>query len=162
MYHRRLLLAAATGLVCAVLAFPALAEVDLPRAQACFDDAIATQSNPAPCVEAEQVACMGGAIETPAVATLCFMDAQSQWSAAIGAQIETIVTEAPPTIAAIARIETRYDLLSNLLQCDRMEELALVASDQTGEEILLQKTRCSATASGLTYMRLYLRSGDST
>lgn len=160
MYHRRLLLAAATGLTWAVVPFPALAEVDLPRAQACFDEAIATQSNPAPCVEAEQQACLNGAVEMPAVATLCLTQAQSQWSAAIGARIDAIVTNAPDTLAAIARIETRYDLLSNLLQCDRMEELALVGSEQTGEEILLQKTRCSATASGLTYMRLYLRSGE--
>ena len=139
---------------------PAMAEVDLPRAEACFAQALADKTDPATCIDAEQAACMTGAQETPAVATLCFSQAQASWSGAVAARMQAVQSGAGETLATIVRIETKYDLLSALIQCDRVEELSLAASDLPGAAIAVQKARCQATASGLTYLWLHLRARD--
>ncbi|SMX51136.1 hypothetical protein [Actibacterium lipolyticum] len=135
----------------------ASAQVDIADAEACFAKAVTDNTNPAPCIDAAQSLCMIDAQETPAVATLCFNNAKDSWSGALGSRIQSFVADADETLAAVAQIETKYDLLSSLIQCDRIEELSIAASDIPGEEIAMQKSRCQSTASGLAYMRLFLR-----
>lgn len=135
---------------------PVLAGVDLAQAQACFDTAASDQTNPSQCIDAAQNACMDNAQETPAVAALCFSDARAVWSQAIGAEMSDMSESAEEGLVAVARIETKYDLLANLLQCDRMEELSLAVSTLSSDAIALQSARCQSTAAALTYMRLYL------
>jgi hypothetical protein len=144
-------------LVC--LATAATAQVDTKAAQACFDQAVASQTDPADCIDAVQQTCMPDAQARPLVAALCFTKIRDDWSAAIGDTMQTFVTTADDTIATIARIETKFDLLSALIQCDRVEELSLAASDIPTDMIALQKEHCAATASALAFMRLHLRTG---
>lgn len=131
-------------------------------AEACFSDAATAHSDPAACVDAAQIDCLDNAVETPAVANLCLKNAQAAWSDALGARFASVVANADPAAAATLRIETKYDLLATLMQCDRMQELALATSDLTGPAIAVQTARCQATAAGLTYMRLYLRTQTQT
>lgn len=146
-----------TFLIAALLSGPALAEVDLTVADACFSNAVATQTDPASCIDAAHDVCMVDSGETPAVATLCLAQAQAAWSGALASQIQSTLADVDERIAAVARIELKYDLLASLIQCDRLEELSKVASDLTGPEIAMQTMRCQSAASGLTYMRLFLR-----
>lgn len=139
---------------CGLLGTPALAAVDLSAAQACF----IAKTEPTTCIDAAQADCMASLSEAPSAATVCFRAAQEVWSEGIGAQINVIASQPDETLTAVARIETKYDLLTNMLQCDKIEDLSKAASDLTGEMIAAQKAACQSTASGLSYMRLMLRS----
>lgn len=141
------------------LALPARAEVDLATVDACVADSIASERMPTACVDAALAECIATPDEAPALATLCFTTARAAFSDGISAQMDRIRASADDKIAAIAGIEVKYDLLASLVQCDRMEELALL-TDRPGEEIARQKIRCAATASGLAYIRLIWRAKD--
>jgi hypothetical protein len=143
--------------LCLNLASPALAEVDVDAANSCLTQAISAGTSPADCVNAAQDYCLDNAAEAPAVATLCFNEAQGAWSKALGAHIKKVLADADETVAAVVRIETKYDLLVNLLHCDRIEELSVAASDITSAEINLQKTRCQSSAAGLAYAHLFVK-----
>ena len=153
---------AMTGLLAALLlphaalAQGAMPQVDLAAADACFAEADAAGTNPALCIEPAQVACMDNSDSTPPVSTLCYTHARGAWSGAVGGVIEGIDARGDTRLGAVARIEARYDLLINLLHCDRAEELAIAASDLDGADIALQKARCQSTAAALTYIRLFL------
>jgi len=140
-----------------IAATPVVAQVDLDQAQACFAEAAQGQGDALACIDAAQDACMDNAQETPAVATLCFNEAQGAWSQALGARIQQLTTNADDTLAAVIRIETKYDLLGQLMQCDRVEALSVAASGLSGPMIALQKARCQSTASALTYLQLIQR-----
>jgi len=127
---------------------------------ACILGAFAAQANPAACLVEVHAECMSTPAETPAVATLCFRRAREDWDGRITGIMRKIGTEREGPIAAIAGIEVKYDLLSGLLQCDRVEELALAISDLGTEEIAREKARCAATAAGLAYARLLWRARD--
>lgn len=141
-----------------VLAAPAMAEVDVTAAASCFGAAADAGTDPSDCIDAAHEACMVDAQERGLVAALCFTNAKDAWSAGLAARLQRVMSESDQQTAALAQVETKYDLLAALLQCDRIEELSLIGSDQTGEMITMQKARCTANASALAYMRLYLRS----
>ncbi|SEF76314.1 hypothetical protein [Jhaorihella thermophila] len=112
----------------------------------------------ADCVNEAQVACFQYEEASPA-ANACFLAAKEEWGELIAARMDRIRATAPPEIAAIAGIEVKYDLRGNLMQCDRMEELALVREDP-GPAVLARRVRCEATAVGLAYAKLWLQSRD--
>ena len=66
----------------------------------------------------------------------------------------------PEDLAVVAGIETKYDILSGLMQCDRMKELAQAMSEDTPEAVQRQYAQCSATAAGLAYARLHWRTRE--
>ncbi|WP_417210047.1 hypothetical protein [Antarctobacter sp.] len=140
---------------------PAAADdrLDLDAVRACVATAIDLGKKPTGCVDSAHTACLRVTSETPAVAALCFEEARTQWSEAIANRMDHLRDTAPERIAALAGIELKYDLLSSLVQCDRMEELALLR-EIPSEEIRTQKSRCTATASGLAYIRLLWRLPD--
>lgn len=138
----------------------ALADVDLPAVETCLSESAATGQPPDLCIEAAQSACLEADEEAPAVATLCFVEAEKVWQGGIAALMAQISAQAPEEIAAIAGIETKYDLLSALLQCSRMEDLALAVGRASEAAILRQNARCKASAAALTHARLFLRSQD--
>ena len=137
------------------VAAPALAEVDLTAVDACFESARATQTDPAACINAAQDTCLDNAEDTPAVTTLCYVQARDVWSDGLARVFADIIPTMDGTDAAVLQIETKYALLGNLLQCDRIEELSLAASDLTGAAIALQSARCQASATAAMYLRLY-------
>lgn len=143
-----------------ILAVPARAEVDLEKANSCIQEEIGAGQQPTACVDEAHVECISVPEGTPAIASLCFREAQDVWSAGIKGLMEQIRAGAAEDLAVIAGIEVKYDLLAGLLQCDRMEELALAVSNLTEDAILRQKSHCEATASGLVYARLFWRARD--
>lgn len=154
---RKLLLL--TGLIAAMYGdMPAYAGVDLEAVQTCVEQR--SQDGSAPqCVQLSHAECRTFPEDAPAAATLCFNKAHEQWSNGIAARMEVIRTSVDDTVSAIAGIEVKYDLLTSLLQCDRIEELSLLQSGRS-EQILLQKSRCAALATGYVYIRLLQRSRD--
>ncbi|MDA7429549.1 hypothetical protein PGB28_13855 [Primorskyibacter aestuariivivens] len=142
------------------IAAAAKADVALDRVDACLAERMAAGQPAMPCVDEAHAACMNVDNETPAVATLCFVEAGKAWNNGIAGTMARIATKAPDEITAIARIEVKYDLLSALLQCSRLEELALSVGRDSEEKILRQNARCKENATGLTYARLFLRSQD--
>ncbi len=132
----------------------AAAAVDLPAAKSCF----LAKTDPTTCIDAAQQDCMTDLQAAPSVATVCYGQTQSGWSEGITTQMDAIASQPDDTLTAVARIETQYDLLANMLQCDKIEALSKAASDLTGEQIGAQKAACQSTATGLSYMRIMLRS----
>ena len=148
----------------ALLAFtgaapPALAEVALDKVQACLDTARGTGDAPASCIDQALSPCIDEPDDLNSVAILCFEEARKTFGDGIRARMAQIRDTARENIAAIAGIEVKYDLIASLTQCDRMEELARLG-DSTAEKIQRRKSQCAAAASGLTWLRLVLRSAD--
>ncbi|MFZ7090230.1 hypothetical protein [Primorskyibacter sp. 2E233] len=140
-------------------ALPALAEVDLATVDACIEQARSDGQVPTACIDAAQADCQAETSDSHMVAALCYTKAREVWGTGIRDRMQLISASAPENVAAIAGIEVKYDLLANLTQCDRMEELSRVG-EATNEEIQRQKARCEASASGLAYLRLVWRSAD--
>jgi len=145
------------ALVLVTLAVPCQAGVDLPAVDACIAHSEQMKSPPTACVDAEHAECAAMPDKMNAAATVCFSDAREAWTDGISRRMEELQKTTSEDIAAIARIELKYDLLASLVQCDRMEELALLKGGPN-EDLLRQKIRCAATASGLAYIRLVWRS----
>lgn len=139
---------------------PAMAEMDLNGINACLSDRLEARQPAATCLDEAHSACMSINIDTPAVAALCFVELEKEWQAGIAALMTGIKQKASEEIAAVAGVEGKYDLLSALLKCSRMEELALIVGRESDDAIVRQNARCKANAAGLTYARLFLRSRD--
>lgn len=136
---------------------PSLADGPDGTTDACILERFETGAAPTDCIDAAHAACLSSSTEAHSVAALCFRDAQSRWNEGIKARLEAFTATASEEIAAIAAIEVKYDVLSGLLQCDRMQDLSLAVSQMTPEAILRQKSQCDATALGLAYARLLWR-----
>lgn len=137
----------------------AIAQDDLSAAADCIDAAPQGGPPPAQCIAAVLQPCLTMPSDTPAAASLCFREANTTFSDAIRAEMEQLSSTAPGRITAIAGIEVKYDLLMGLAQCDRLRELALIG-DAESAAIQLEDDRCRTVASGMTWMRLKLRSSD--
>ncbi|WP_417241338.1 hypothetical protein [Celeribacter sp.] len=152
----------ATGIAFAMAttlpALPLWAGTTIADVDACMDTAAENGTLPTACVDNAHKECLEFPEDMQASAALCFTQAREMWTDGISAKLDDITATAPPQIAKIAGIEVKYDLLSALVQCDRMEELNGLREEATAEEILRQKTACTATASGLAYTKLAWRS----
>lgn len=133
------------------------AGADRSGTESCVSSAVEAQRSPGDCLAKLHAPCLAFPPNSKALATLCFVNTRKSWDTRIKERLDAIAKTAEPKVASIANIESRYDLLSNLLQCDRLDELS--ALYQTADEDrLLQKKRCEAAAAGLTYIRLLVRS----
>lgn len=137
---------------------PAFAEINLTEFRACVDKRLDANSPAADCVHEAQASCLSyDPAQQAASATLCFVEAKDSWSSGIRARLDEITESSDPNIAAIAGIEVKYDLLANLLQCDRMHDLARL-TETPEASIALQKARCDSTATALALTKLLLQS----
>ncbi|SPF78017.1 hypothetical protein [Pseudoprimorskyibacter insulae] len=143
--------------LCLCMATPLFAEVDLAAYNTCIEAQIAANQPAAQCMQQQHAFCDSyPADDAPAAATLCYIEAKDTWSGGIAARLDAIRAKGNEKITAIAGIEVKYDLLANLLQCDRIEELAGL-SDLPAEAITLQKARCQAAAAGLALTKLAIQ-----
>lgn len=126
---------------------------------ACVTAQIAANRAVADCVNQAQVACLGLAEGAPVAGLACYLEAEAAWRGYATLRLREIAEAAPEEIASIAAIELRYDVLQNLLQCDKMLEL-MHLREEPSAATRLQKARCDATALGLAYVKLRLQSRD--
>lgn len=125
-------------------------------ADACLQTQIDANQPIAKCVHGSQAICLS--FDAPSMSGAdCYRRAKVHWGDLISQRMTEIGNRASEEVAAIAGIEVKYDLKSNLTQCDRMEELALVQRDPDQETVYL-RMRCEATAVGLAYAKLYFQS----
>lgn len=128
------------------------------QVQACIDAQIAADAPVAECVNEAQADCLQYPLDAaPDAATKCFLDQKETWGAAIAARMGEIKATADEGVVAVAGIEVKYDLMSNLLQCDRIEELTLLRRDPDAQT-RAQDARCESTATGLAFIKLLLQS----
>ena len=150
-------------LALALLAAPQIAGaepvLDQGAVDACTDAAIAANAPVANCVQGAHAPCLSYASEAPAAAIACFRQAKADWAGLISARLTALKPALPGPVWDVLEINTRYDILGNLVQCDRMTELALLQVPG-GEQVELQKARCEATASGLVHMKLALQASE--
>ncbi|RNF35012.1 hypothetical protein [Paracoccus methylarcula] len=155
---RNLLLA-----LCLALPVTAFAEGDengaVPQLRACVEDSASNGAELAGCIDAAHRECLQYPPDTaPDAAAKCFLDRKKTWGDAISEQMDSLKEGTGGQAFEIARIDTRYDLTANLLQCDRLTELAQL-QDLPDPRIKAQQARCEATATGLTLIKLLLRPG---
>lgn len=124
--------------------------------RACVEAQVQKGAPVAECVNAAQVQCLEFKDASPA-ATECFMGFKERWGAMISARMKEIEAAAPANITSVAKIELKYDMMQNLLQCDRIEELAMLTQPDEAA-IVWQRARCEATATGLVFVKLVLQS----
>ena len=136
------------------LALAALLSASSAQAQQASPALPGCDGTPAACLDAALAPCHAEKAETPALASRCYRDAQARFSDAIAARMRMIGEAAPETLAAVAGIEVKYDLVIGLAQCDRMAELALLG-EASLPEIQRRKDGCTATAVGLALLRLH-------
>lgn len=133
-------------------------KLDISGFRACIDTQIAAQAPTQSCIQAELRDCATIDTSEGAEATvLCYVTAQDGWTVAIKARLDELRAAADEKIADIAGVEVKYDVLSGLLQCDRMQELSLL-TDRSSNEINIQKSGCTATTMGLAYAKLLMQS----
>lgn len=135
----------------------AQADVDLATADTCLTDHLSRNQNPSACIDQAHQRCLTTPETMTASAVLCFGQAREAWNIGIAANMDNITQNADARIAAIAAVELKYDLLANLMQCDRMEELAKLGAVATGDQIARQRAQCEASAAGLVYLRVKMR-----
>lgn len=138
----------------------AAAADQLETADACILERFEAGTPVTACIDAAHATCLAEPEDTAAVASVCFRTAQEGWNAGIKALMDQIRGGASDDIATVAAIEVKYDVLAALMQCDRMQELALAVSDLSQQAILRRKSQCDATGLGLAYARLKLRARD--
>ncbi|MCV2875023.1 hypothetical protein OE810_02010 [Rhodobacteraceae bacterium XHP0102] len=128
----------------------------------CLSDRISgrieTEAQLLDCVAEALAPCQAEPDDMHAVATLCFRNSRSAFDAGISAAMTRLRAGQDNALITLLSIETKYDMLSGLLQCDRMEELALALSNIGPDAIARQKAQCQATTSALVLARLTLRS----
>ncbi|MGP6087990.1 hypothetical protein [Antarctobacter jejuensis] len=161
MILRPALRAAVPLAMATLIAAPAGAEtrLDLGAVHACVTTAADEGNSPQACVDQAHAPCLSLPGDTRNVTSLCFNALRDGWSTAIAGRMASLRQDAPQRVATLAAIELKYDLLAALVQCDRLEEIEQLR-ETASEEILLQKSRCTATASGLAYVRLLWRMPD--
>lgn len=151
-----LLPAIAAGLASSVLMAPPAVAQEFDTAGACLEERAAAAAPLADCIVEAQAVCLS--FPEPSLAGAeCYRNAKEHWGGLIAARMEEIRAVASNELAAVAGIEVKYDLQGNLMQCDRMEELALVRKDPD-EETVYARMRCEATAVGLAYAKLSYQS----
>lgn len=156
MRNPRAVAAAALLVVLPTAAWP---EIDLAAVAACIDRPRTEGGVAVDCVAEAMTTCRVIPPEAPALASQCYRTARAEWSQGITSRMAGLRSSAPETIAAIAAIEVKYDLLSGLMQCDRMRDLALLG-DAPEETIQREADRCAADAAGRAYVRLIWRARD--
>ena len=129
---------------------------EFAETESCLQAQIDANQPIAKCIHDSQAICLS--YDAPSMAGAdCYRRAKDHWGDLISKRMSDIKDNASEEIAAIAGIEVKYDLKSNLMQCDRMEELALVQKDPDQETVYI-RMRCEATAVGLAYAKLYFQS----
>ncbi len=141
--------------VAAVIAAPAQGEMslDMDPVHACVDSAIDLGNSPLGCVDHTHAPCPSLPNDSRNVTSQCFSTLRDGWSATFAGRMDPLRIGAPDRITALAGIELKYDLLASPVQCDRLEEIEQLR-ETAAKDILLQKSRCTATASGHAYVRL--------
>lgn len=138
---------------------PVAAEVSIDRISTCIDDALSREADPTACLTEALAPCASITSETPAVASVCFRAVRDTFNSGIAARLDTLRQDTSGQMSAIAGIEVKYDLLGALLQCDRLEELALLGDAEIAQ-IQRRSDQCTARATGMTYLRLLWRARD--
>lgn len=153
--------AVAAAALVALLPTAAWAEIDLAAVSDCLERprTEGAAGGAADCVSDAMAACRVIPPDAPALASQCYRAAQAEWSQGITARMAGLRAAAPETIAAIAAIEVKYDLLNGLMQCDRLRDLALLG-DAPEATIQREADRCAAEATGRAYVRLIWRARD--
>ncbi|WP_435257317.1 hypothetical protein ACSBLW_14510 [Thioclava sp. FR2] len=130
-------------------------QASLDQAEMCLTEAIEASANPAECLMKIHSPCLAYSQAAAPQASLCYVEMRKGWDAKIKAMLEAASASEDARLAASFRIESKYELLANLLNCDRLDELAELYKQPETERIL-QKTRCEATASAVTFIKLFV------
>lgn len=141
-------------------ALPTAAQDVREATDACLSEKIETEAQLLGCVTKALAPCMLEPSDMNSSATLCFRGKIEAFEAGIKLGVSQLSDRATNEAFKLINIELKYDMLSGLLQCDRMEELAAAFSKYGAEAIQRQKAQCRATTLGLSYARLTLRAQE--
>lgn len=134
-----------------------LAEVDGAEIKLCLNTKIEYNQPAAECVTEALQACFEIDDKHVNTKTDCYLSAKSDFATLNAGRIDELQSALDAQKYQIVEISTRYDILGNLMQCDRLHEMNLVMQEDA-DAINLQNFRCQATAMGMAYVKLYVQS----
>ncbi|MBF9040130.1 hypothetical protein LSUCC0387_04400 [Rhodobacterales bacterium LSUCC0387] len=123
----------------------------------CLSEGTQDEEGVLSCIDEALNPCLTQSEDMSSVATLCFIEARGQFDEGISSAMGDIRGRVDEQLVVLMTIGLKYDMLSSLLQCDRLEELAIALSELSGEIIQRQKAQCLATTSGLALARVTSR-----
>jgi hypothetical protein len=135
----------------------AVAEFDQQSLMMCLNTKIEYNLPAAECVTEALQACLQIDDKHVNTKTDCFLTAKSEFATLNAGRIEELQSALDAQKYQIVEISTRYDILGNLMQCDRLHEMNLVMQEDANA-INLQNFRCQATAMGMAFAKLYVQS----
>jgi len=90
----------------------------------------------------------------------CYLRAKDEWGERIKVLLDDL-SDKTENFREIARIEARYSVSRNLMECGRQLELMIVGREATNSD-QLDSTICESRAVGVSYIELLFASGRVT
>lgn len=90
----------------------------------------------------------------------CYFKAKDEWGVLL-ADLLNSFADRPTELQEVARIEAKYAVLRNLMNCDLRTELSLVGRDPEPSD-QLAKAQCEAVATAASLTEVLLKSGTIT
>jgi len=131
----------------------------VPGFRACLTENIAKNAPTIECVMAAQSRC--DALESePERAQACYVDAKSEWGVKLSELLESF-SDRPQELQQVVRIEAKYSVIFNLMNCDLRMELAAVGQDPNVSDALT-RAQCEAFAAAASLSEVLFKSGTIT
>lgn len=111
------------------------------------------------CIEDAQFACTAYSVGE-AAGHQCYVTAKDEWGALIRSLIDGFGDQTAQ-FQAIARIEAKYAVTRNLMNCARQYELSIIGRESNANDSY-DLARCEAVAMGVAYVELLYASGEVT
>ena len=149
-----------TVLMC-VFGLPVLAQdsVLVPGFQTCLKENVATGAPTVECVMKAQSRC--DALEAePDRAMACYVDAKAEWGQMLQDLLESF-SDQSQEIQQVVRIESKYSVIFNLMNCDLRMELSQVGQGPEASDELT-RAQCEAFATAASLSEVLFKSGTIT
>ena len=124
--------------------------------QDCVSQSINASTPVIECVSEAHVQCTQFEAQAPA-ALVCYQSAKSEWGVLIKELLESF-SDQPQDLQEAVRIEAKYALLRNLMNCDLTNELSLIGREADQQDRLSQ-AKCEAWASAASLTEVLIKSG---
>lgn len=149
------------GVVLALWGLPAFAEGKVLKDgfQACVADAVQAGNPVIACVADAQAQCAQYP-EGEEAQLACYLSAKDEWGAQISELLSSF-SDKDPKLQEVVRIEAKYAVLRNLMNCDLRMELSLVDRDPEPSD-QIARAQCEALGTAASLVEVLFKSGTIT
>jgi len=124
--------------------------------QECISQSIDANTPVIECVSEAHAQCTAYEPGSPAE-LVCYRSAKSEWGVLLKDLLASF-SDQPEDLQEVVRIEAKYTLLRNLMNCDLANELSLIGRDADPQD-QLRHAKCEALASAASLTEVLIKSG---